>query len=183
MKEKEIKILSKFLSLVLRHKPEILTLTLDEGGWADVEELINKSQLKGVDVSLEKLRNVVETNDKRRFSFSEDLKKIRANQGHSLKVNLGLTAKVPPEILFHGTAVQNIDSIKLKGIMKGNRHHVHLSADVGTAKTVGARYGKPVVLKINAEQMQSDGFVFYQSENGVWLTEHVPNRYIVTNLY
>lgn len=177
MKANEAKKISKYLSLVLRHQPGIINLTVDAGGWADVDELIEKS--KSLDLNLEKLRYIVENNDKKRFSFSSDLNKIRANQGHSIQVDLGLIAIPPPDMLYHGTAISNMDSIKEKGIIKGRRHHVHLSAEEETARSVGMRYGKPVVLKINAKQMHQDGIAFFQSTNGVWLTDTVPTKYIV----
>lgn len=174
----EAKRLSKFLSLVLRHQPEKIGLTLDEGGWADVDELIIKSQVQQVEIDVEKLHYIVDSNDKQRFSFSPDQKKIRANQGHSISINLGLVAQKPPELLFHGTATRNIDSIRKKGLLKGERHHVHLSTNQETATKVGMRYGKPMVLAIQSGQMYKDEFEFFRSENGVWLTDHVPVRYI-----
>lgn len=178
MNPREVKKLSKFLSLILRHQPHLINLAMDEGGWAEVEELIRKSHSRGMKFDLETLQYVVENNDKKRFSFSPDFKKIRANQGHSIDIDLGLVAKEPPPFLFHGTAVQNINSIKEKGLIKGKRHHVHLSTEEDTARKVGMRYGKPVVLKIQSGKMQQDGIEFYQSENGVWLTVRVPREYI-----
>ncbi|MEK6478273.1 RNA 2'-phosphotransferase [Catalinimonas sp. 4WD22] len=178
MNPKETKKLSKFLSLILRHQPETIDLSLDEGGWADVEELIQKSRLKQLELDFDKLSYIVENNDKQRFSFSPDHKKIRANQGHSLAVDLGLVAQEPPNLLFHGTATRNLNSIRQKGLIKGARHHVHLSTDQETAIKVGMRYGKPVVLKIHAGQMYGEGFEFYRSENGVWLTDSVPTQYV-----
>lgn len=159
----EVKRFSKFLSLVLRHQPETINLTLDDGGWADIGELTAKSKPKGIALDNEKLRYLVENNDKRRFSISEDNRKIRANQGHSIQVDLGLVAKEPPEHLFHGTATRNVDSIRAKGIVKGSRHHVHLSADQETARRVGMRYGKPIVLRIESGLMHKGGIEFYQS--------------------
>ena len=178
MNPQEVKKLSKFLSLVLRHQPQMIHLALDEGGWADVEELMAKSQSGGMKMDFNTLSYVVENNDKKRFSFSPDLKKIRANQGHSIAIDLGLTAKEPPILLFHGTATQNIKAIKEMGLIKGKRHHVHLSADEETARKVGMRHGKPVILRIKAGQMYQESFEFYQSENGVWLTENVPASFI-----
>lgn len=179
MNTKEIKRLSKFLSLVLRHRPETIGLTLDEGGWADVDELLVKSQSRQVNLDPATLRFIVEHNDKQRFAFSDDSTKIRASQGHSLPVRLGLEAKQPPKLLYHGTATRNLDSIKAQGLLKGARHHVHLSEDEDTARKVGMRYGTPVVLRIDAERMYQDGTEFYQSENGVWLTETVASHYVV----
>jgi putative RNA 2'-phosphotransferase len=172
------KSLSKFLSLILRHKPETIELALDENGWARVDEVITKANQKNVPLTLDRLKRIVETNDKKRFLFSEDGKRIRASQGHSIHVDLQLKEAVPPPRLFHGTAQKNIDSIKKQGLIKGRRHHVHLSADRQTAKNVGARYGKPIIISINAAAMHRDNFPFFQSENGVWLTEAVPALYL-----
>jgi putative RNA 2'-phosphotransferase len=172
------KFLSKFLSLILRHKPETIELALDENGWARVDELITKANQKNVPLTLDRLKRIVETNDKKRFFFSEDGKRIRASQGHSIHVDLQLKEAVPPPQLFHGTAQKNLDSIKKQGLIKGRRHHVHLSADRQTAKNVGARYGKPIIISINAAAMHRDNFLFFQSENGVWLTEAVPALYL-----
>lgn len=169
---------SKFLSLVLRHKPETIGLTLDEQGWADTKALIEKATQHHIPLTLNQLKTVVETNDKRRFSFNDDFSKIRANQGHSLQVNLGLKEEQPPARLFHGTAERNLESIKQQGLIKGQRHHVHLSIDSDTAKRVGMRYGKPAILTIAAQQMYDDGFKFYVSENGIWLTDFVLPKYI-----
>ena len=177
MKEQD-KSLSKFLSLILRHKPQTIGLTLNKQGWASVEELLTKANAHQVPLTLEKLQTIVETNDKSRFLFSEDGTHIRASQGHSIQVDLQLNKVEPPPILYHGTAQQNIDSIKAKGLLKGQRHHVHLSADPLTAKNVGGRYGKPVVIQVQAEKMHLQGFAFYQSQNGVWLTDHVPPPYL-----
>ena len=181
MDKREVKI-SKFLSLVLRHKPEEIGLTLDEAGWVPVAELMAASRNKGLEFSLEELRRVVANNDKKRFSFSEDGLLIRSSQGHSVEVELGYEPATPPETLFHGTAERFLDSIKEQGLIKGSRRHVHLSADEETASKVGRRHGKPVVLRVGAGQMQRDGFVFYLSTNGVWLTEHVPVPYLVFKL-
>lgn len=178
MDKREIKI-SKFLSLVLRHKPEEIGLKLDEAGWVPVAELMAACRDNDFEFTAEELRRVVANNDKKRFSFSEDEILIRANQGHSVEVELGYQPAMPPETLFHGTADRFLDSIKKQGLLKGKRHHVHLSADTETAANVGQRHGKPVVLKVNAGQMLQDGFVFYISTNGVWLTEHVPVSYLV----
>ncbi|HMB28668.1 MAG TPA: RNA 2'-phosphotransferase [Blastocatellia bacterium] len=170
--------ISKFLSLVLRHQPEKIGLSLDQSGWASVEQLIEASRRRGFEFTLEELQNVVDGNDKKRFSLSEDGLWIRANQGHSIKVELGYAPTAPPEILYHGTAERFLTSIKQQGLMKGKRHHVHLSADVDTATKVGRRHGKPVVLRVKAGLMCQDGFIFYLSANGVWLTEHVPVQYL-----
>jgi putative RNA 2'-phosphotransferase len=173
------KSISKFLSLILRHKPEAINLVLDENGWAQVDELIAQANLHNVPLTLETLHRIVATNDKKRFVFSEDHQHIRASQGHSITVDLQLEEAVPPSLLFHGTALKNLDSIKAQGLLKGERHHVHLSTDRQTAINVGSRYGKPVVIGIKAGDMHQQGFTFFRSENGVWLTDHVPSHYLV----
>jgi putative RNA 2'-phosphotransferase len=177
MDNREVKI-SKFLSLVLRHQPEKIGLRLSESGWASVGQLIEASRERGVEFTLEELHNVVDNNDKKRFSLSEDGLWIRANQGHSVEVELGYAPNVPPEILYHGTAERFLISIKQQGLIKGKRHHVHLSADADVAAKVGRRHGRPVVLRVDAGAMHRDGFVFYLSANGVWLTEHAPVQYL-----
>ncbi len=177
--EKQVIQISKFLSLVLRHQPELIGLSLAEAGWVAVHDLLAACRRHGKTISLEQLQEVVATNDKKRFSFSEDGNLIRANQGHSVKVELGYEPATPPVTLFHGTAERFLASIKSQGLLKGERHHVHLSADIETATKVGQRHGKPIVLHIDAEKMQQDGFTFYLSTNGVWLTEHVPVPYLM----
>ncbi len=172
-KYKEI---SKFLSLVLRHKPETIGIKLDSNGWVDVDELISKMQ-KGI--TKEILEEIVLTNDKQRFAFNEDKTKIRANQGHSLNIDLGLKESTPPDMLYHGTAERFIKSIMETGIKKNSRRHVHLSENTETAVSVGNRYGKPVLLKVDTKRMSVDGYKFYVSENNVWLTDSVPVKYIV----
>ncbi len=171
--------ISKFLSLVLRHKPETIGLHLDANGWASVEELISGMRAKGSPLTIEQLTQVVETNEKKRFIFSEDRSRIRANQGHSIDVNLQLREVKPPEVLLHGTATRNIESIRQRGLLKGERHHVHLSESKESALIVGARYGKPVLLIVQAGKMFAQGLKFYRSENNVWLTEYVPSEYLV----
>jgi len=174
----QFKHISKFMSLVLRHKPEDIGLQLDEHGWAKVDELISKMNTRGIPINFEIINEVVETNDKKRFAFNEDKTLIRASQGHSIEVELNLPEKVPPDTLYHGTATKYLDSILKSGLQKQNRRHVHLSATIETAKAVGSRHGKPVVLVINAKQMLVTGFKFYLSENKVWLTDVVPVEYI-----
>ncbi|MEW6129953.1 MAG: RNA 2'-phosphotransferase [Acidobacteriota bacterium] len=169
---------SKFLSLVLRHKPEKIGITLDDAGWVEVATLLAACHQQGLQITPELLDEVVSSNDKKRFAFSEDGLKIRASQGHSIAVELDYQPLTPPELLYHGTATRFLDSIKERGLLKGSRHHVHLSADETTAIKVGARHGKPVVLIIEAARMQERGFLFYQSANGVWLTEHIAPEYI-----
>lgn len=169
---------SKFLSLLLRHKPEIIGLTLDENGWASIEELINKAQLHGFPITFEELHAIIRSNDKQRFAMSADQRLIRANQGHSLKVDLQLQPSIPPEVLYHGTAERNLASIKVHGILKGKRHHVHLSMDQQTALAVGSRYGKPIIIEVDTQKMIKDNFTFFQTANGVWLTGFVPPQYL-----
>jgi putative RNA 2'-phosphotransferase len=170
--------LSKFVSLVLRHQPEVIGLELDENGWAEVDRFIELAKQHGTDLSKSVLEEIVETNSKKRFSFNSEKSKIRANQGHSIDIDLGLTPKQPPKLLFHGTALRFIESIRQQGLIAGNRQHVHMSSDETTAINVGQRHGKPVVLKIDTSAMHQDGFVFFCSENSVWLTEFVPPQYL-----
>src|SRR5215468_7478804 len=145
--------ISKFLSLVLRHQPEKIGLSLDQSGWASVERLIEASIRRGFDFTREELQNVVDGNDKKRFSLSEDGLWIRANQGHSIEVELGYAGAAPPEILYHGTAERFLTSIKQQGLIRGKRHHVHLSADADVAAKVGRRHGRPVILRVKAGSM------------------------------
>jgi putative RNA 2'-phosphotransferase len=166
--------ISKFLSLVLRHKPQTIGITLDPEGWVPVEDLLAAAARHGRSITREQLDEVVATNDKKRFAFSPDSGLIRANQGHSVEVDLGLVPLEPPELLYHGTVERFLDSIREKGLVRGNRHHVHLSADRETAARVGQRRGQPVVLVVEAGRMQRDGHQFFRSDNGVWLTEAVP---------
>lgn len=178
MKNRAIRI-SKFLSLVLRHQPEKVGLTLNHEGWASVSELLTAFEANGFPLTPDELREVVRSNDKKRFSFSRDMLFIRANQGHSVTVELGYEPELPPPVLYHGTAERFLPSIRQQGLIKGRRHHVHLSDNTETAKIVGRRYGKPVVLRIDSERMQRDRYLFFRSDNGVWLTESVPVEYIM----
>lgn len=178
MSHKRKKNLSKLLSYALRHQPDALGLQLDPAGWATVDTLLQGIQNKGYDFGLDELIELVEDNDKQRFSFNADQSMIRANQGHSIKLDLQLEAIEPPEYLYHGTATRFLKSIEQQGLQKRNRHHVHLSADKSTAKEVGTRHGIPVVLVIASGKMYREGYPFYCSENHVWLTEHIPSRYI-----
>lgn len=166
------------MSLVLRHQPEVIGLRLDENGWADVNELIEKLNAKGAGADIALIRHVVATNDKKRFAFNEDQTRIRASQGHSIAVELQLKEMTPPEYLYHGTAERFLESIRSTGLQKQSRQHVHLSATTETAKAVGGRHGKPVVLLIRAKEMHQKGYTFYLSENDVWLTEQVPVDFI-----
>jgi putative RNA 2'-phosphotransferase len=169
---------SKFLSLILRHKPDVIGITLDENGWTSIAQLIDKAHLHGVDITLDELHAIIASDDKQRFAMSSDQKRIRANQGHSLKIDLQLQPSIPPKVLYHGTAARNLASIKEQGILKGKRHHVHLSMDQETAFAVGSRYGKPIIIVVDAQRMINDKFIFYQTANAVWLTEFVPAAYL-----
>lgn len=171
--------LSKFISRVLRHRPQAIHLTMDAQGWVSVKELLQNANRQGIPLTQENLQQIVEQNDKRRYALSEDGMRIRASQGHTISVDLGLTSQTSPAKLFHGTAQQFLDSIRQKGLIPGKRNHVHLSKDVETALNVGRRHGQAVVLTVKAEEMAQAGYAFYLSENGVWLTEVVPVMYLV----
>jgi putative RNA 2'-phosphotransferase len=179
--DKQITHISKFLSLVLRHQPETIGIQLDQNGWADIEELLDRAKKHGIQVDRELLNHIVATNSKKRFAFNATLDKIRASQGHSIEIELGYTNQRPPEILFHGTGEKSVQSILEKGLEKRSRQHVHLSSDLETAIRVGQRHGKPFVFKVLAEQMYNEKFEFYISENGVWLTDNVPAKYLKGN--
>lgn len=168
----------KFLSLILRHQPDVAGITLDPNGWADVDVLLAGMRRKGHSIDMAILEEIVETNDKKRYYFNEDKTKIRANQGHSIQVDVELKEAEPPEYLYHGTADRFVDVIMKTGLQKRSRNHVHLSKDRETAVNVGGRHGKPMVLRILAQTMRRDGYVFYLSENGVWLVDEVPVSYI-----
>ncbi len=180
MNPKKIKHISKTLSLVLRHRPEKFDLQLDKQGWCAVADLLEKFNQNGIALNQETLEEVVQSNDKKRFAFSEDGLNIRASQGHSIDIDLAYQPVIPPEILYHGTAERNLVSIFKEGLKKRNRHHVHLSADKETALNVGQRYGKPKILIIRAREMQAQGHLFYCSENNVWLTEEVAPEFFST---
>ncbi|MBK1812235.1 RNA 2'-phosphotransferase [Clostridium sp. YIM B02505] len=170
--------LGKFISLILRHSPETIGITLDEHGWAKVEELIEGINRVGKTIDFETLERIVKENNKQRYSFSDDRTKVRANQGHSIEVDVELEESIPPKYLYHGTSTRFIDSIMSVGIQKQSRKYVHLSMDLDTALSVGKRHGKPVVLKIDSIRMFDDGHKFYLSKNGVWLTDYVSVKYI-----
>lgn len=178
MNEQNKKTIGKFLSLILRHEPSKIGITLDAQGWADVDELIAKCNKHHHRLTKDDLIEIVDTNDKKRYSFNHDRTKIRANQGHSIKIDLALDPAEPPEFLYHGTATRFVQSIREQGILKGSRQHVHLSLDVQTAVKVGSRHGKVEVLTILSGKMYRDGIVFYVSDNGVWLTDYVDVKYI-----
>jgi putative RNA 2'-phosphotransferase len=169
---------SKFLSLILRHQPDKIGLTLDENGWADVDELITLANENGCKLDKAMLEKVVAENDKKRFSFNENKTKLRANQGHSIKVDVELSPAIPPDILYHGTAERFIESIKNNGLTKGKRLYVHLSSDRATAVNVGTRHGNPIVLEVDSKAMHNDGQKFYLSANGVWLVDAVSVKYL-----
>lgn len=171
--------ISKLMSFALRHDPAALGLVLDPAGWVDVRSLAVALAHRGEPATLEEIHEVVATSDKRRFALSEDGARIRANQGHSVDVDLGLPAVSPPEILFHGTVERFLASIDAEGLVAGARTHVHLSADEETARTVGARRGAAIILHVRARAMFEEGFLFHRAENGVWLTKLVPPRFLM----
>lgn len=169
---------SKTLSKALRHDPARLGLRPDRAGWVDVDVLLKACAARGLRIDRADLARVVATNDKQRFAFNEDQTRIRASQGHTIDIDLGLEPLAPPEILFHGTAAGFVASIFEHGLLRGGRNHVHLSAEVGTALKVGARHGKPFVFEVAAAEMARAGHAFFRSDNGVWLVEHVPAEFL-----
>ncbi len=170
--------LSVFISLVLRHRPDAAGIQLDRHGWANVGELLEGISNTGRKIDMDILEEIVRTDNKQRYSFNDDKTLIRANQGHSVPVDVGLEGKQPPQYLYHGTADRFLDSIMSEGLKSMGRLYVHLSKDEGTAVKVGKRHGNPVVLKIKAGEMWEDGIRFYLSQNGVWLTKYVDTKYI-----
>lgn len=170
--------ISKFLSLVLRHKPEKIGLTLDANGWAKVEDLIRCANQHGTPLTRALVERVVSENDKKRFALSDDQELIRASQGHSVAVDLALSPSAPPEVLYHGTASRFVESIRASGLHSANRQHVHLSLDEATATKVGQRHGRPVILRVHGQKMADAGHTLYLSANGVWLTDCVPVEFI-----
>lgn len=178
--ERRLERISKFISMILRHRPEVIGITLDEHGWADVNELIKGINETGEEVEFSKdtLETIVKTDKKQRYSFSQDKTLIRANQGHSIPVDVELEKKEPPKVLYHGTGVKSVKAIQEQELLPMERLYVHLSTDVETATNVGKRHGTPVIFKVNTEQMQKDGYDFFQSVNGVWLTKEVPVKYL-----
>ena len=169
---------SKLLALVLRHQPERMGLTLDEAGWVAVELVLRGFADVGTPITRDELEAIVRGSDKQRFAISDDGLRIRASQGHSVDVDLGYEPATPPPLLFHGTVRKFLDSIRVHGLVRGKRHHVHLSASTDTASRVGERRGRPIVLEVQAAVMTTGGHQFFLSANGVWLTEHVPAAYI-----
>jgi len=178
MTEKETIRTSKFLSLVLRHEPESVGLKLGDAGWIGVEELLQAVNQHGTPLTLDQLKHVVATSDKKRFAFSDDGLRIRASQGHSVEVDLQYEPQTPPDLLYHGTATRFLDSIRKEGLKRMERHHVHLSAETKVTLQVGARHGRPVLLTIRAGEMTRAGHVFFRSANVVWLVDQVPVQFI-----
>ena len=174
----ELTAISKFMSLVLRHRPAKIGLSLDGAGWAAIDDLLARAAGAGRAISRDQLNEVVATSDKRRFALSDDGSRIRANQGHSIEVDLGLEPLLPPQVLFHGTAARFVESVMRTGLERRSRHHVHLTEDVAIGEAVGRRYGKPVILRIAAGAMSTQGHVFFRSANNVWLVEAVPPQFI-----
>jgi len=177
MEEKRQKKISKYLSYVLRHKPESIGITLSKNGWIDVKELIEKSDFSLM-LNFNDIKYVVDNSDKKRFSLSEDFCEIRANQGHSTDVELEFEEVKPPTILYHGAPVGVVDQIMKEGLKKMNRHHCHLSKDIETEEKVGSRRGEFEILEVEAMRMRADGHKIYISENGVYLVDEVPAEYI-----
>lgn len=178
MTNKEDMKISKFLSLILRHKPEEIGLTLDQYGYINTPDLIRGLNEKGYNITISDIERIVAEDNKQRYSFNDDKTRIKANQGHSISVNLELQAIKPPKILYHGTATRFSESISKEGIKKQNRQYVHLSSDIETACKVGKRHGELIIFKVNSARMYEDGFEFYLSENKVWLTDYVPIKYL-----
>ena len=174
----ELNEISKFISLILRHKPEVIGIQLDLHGWAKTDELITGICEIYPSFSMTQLETIVNTDNKQRYSFSEDKSKIRANQGHSINIDLELVPVNPPTVLYHGTAEKYVASIEAEGLISKSRQYVHLSADIETAVTVGSRHGSLVIYEVAAEDMNKYGYEFYSSENKVWLTRKVPAQYL-----
>lgn len=170
--------ISKYLSKHLRHEPERIGLKLAPGGWVSVDELLAACKNHSFSINPAELKEVVANNDKKRFSFDATGSLIRANQGHSVEVDLQLEAVVPPDVLYHGTGHGAVEAILLEGLRKMSRHHVHLSTDIITARKVGTRHGRPVVFTVDAAAMHEEGYTFYCSDNGVWLVDNVPPKYL-----
>ena len=178
MSETQFESTSKFLSLVLRHKPEQIGLRLDKAGWAEIDELVDRAVAAGVEIDRPMIESIATSCPKQRFTISEDRQRIRANQGHSIDVDLQLKSATPPDVLFHGTAKRFLDSILIDGLEPGQRRYIHLSDDYEEALAVGQRYGKPVVLLVDSKNMLCDGYTFLRSESGIWLTNTVPAIYL-----
>lgn len=170
--------ISKYMSLILRHKPDVIGIELDEHGWVNVNDLISGIEKDNHGFNFELLEEIVRSDSKQRYSFNDDKSLIRANQGHSVNVDVELKEKEPPEYLYHGTGEKYVESINQDGLIPKSRLYVHLSKDIKTAENVGKRHGKEVVYRINSGQMYRDGYKFYLSKNGVWLTKEVPVKYL-----
>lgn len=176
--QKNLTKISKYMSMILRHRPEVIGLTLDPHGWADVKALIRGIQGKYPEFNRKTLEEIVESDEKQRYSFDQNGMRIRANQGHSVHVDVDMEEMDPPEILYHGTGRKSLSSILEKGLLPGNRLFVHLSKDTETARKVGARHGDPVIFIVHAGQMAKDGYTFRLSANGVWQIPEVPVKYL-----
>ena len=170
--------ISKYMSLILRHKPEVIGIELDEYGWANTDDLINGIGKDNQGFNFESLEEIVKTDNKQRYSFNDDKTLIRANQGHSIPVDVELEEKCPPDFLYHGTGEKYVESIDKIGLIPKSRLYVHLSKDIDTAEQVGKRHGKEIVYKVNAGKMYKDGYKFFLSVNNVWLTKEVPVKYL-----
>ena len=170
--------ISKYLSKHLRHQPERIGIQLAPGGWVSVDELLGACKKHAFPINRLELNEVVVNNDKKRFSFDSTGSLIRANQGHSVDVDLQLEPTIPPDVLYHGTGHGAVEAILQEGLRKMSRHHVHLSSDMATARKVGARHGRPEVFIVDAAAMHKAGNTFYCSENGVWLVEYVSPQYL-----
>jgi putative RNA 2'-phosphotransferase len=177
--EKNLKAKSKFLSLVLRHQPEVAGLVLDEAGWTSVADLLAGCAKVDNPITRDELDAIIRTNEKQRFALSEDGQRIRAHQGHSVEVELGYLPQRPPALLYHGTAKQFVSSIRQNGLQKRARHQVHLSESIESTMQVGQRRGVPVLVTIKAGEMSADGYEFFKTPNGVWLTDFVPVNYLI----
>ena len=170
---------SKFISLILRHNPQVIGISLDEHGWADVKELIDGiNRTEGHSLDMDTLDEIVRTDEKQRYSFNEDHSLIRANQGHSIPMDVELEEKIPPDILWHGTGQKYVSSIDVQGLIPKSRLYVHLSSDMETARKVGSRHGRPVIYQVECRKMTEDGYRFFLSANRVWLTKEVPVEYL-----
>lgn len=175
----DLQSISKYMSLILRHKPEVIGICIDEHGWANVEKLIHGIAKNNPGFNMEALEEIVKTDNKQRYSFNDDKTLIRANQGHSIQVDVELEEKEPPNVLYHGTGEKYVASIDQDGLIPKSRLYVHLSKDVKTARAVGRRHGKEIIYSVNSAQMYKDGYKFYLSKNGIWLTKKVPMKYLM----
>lgn len=175
----DLQSISKYMSLILRHKPEVIGICIDEHGWANVEKLIQGIAKNNPGFNMEALEEIIKTDNKQRYSFNDDKTLIRANQGHSIQVDVELEEKEPPNVLYHGTGEKYVTSIDKNGLIPKSRLYVHLSRDIETARAVGKRHGKEIIYSVNSAQMHKDGYKFYLSKNGIWLTKKVPMKYLM----